>query len=94
MSLGNSPTPDRAQQVVSIIGPRTPAQAGGTAFWQEQLAFVDSYSDLREDRAAEILSQMAAPFAYWGSINYLHPDRTKWTLELLKRLSDSLGTQR
>jgi membrane-associated phospholipid phosphatase len=48
-----------------------------------QLDLVRAYADLREDRAAEILAQLTPPTAFWSSIVPLHPDRTKWTLELI-----------
>jgi hypothetical protein len=54
-----------------------------TAIFKQQLAFLDQYADLREDRASEILSQTVPQFAFWGSVVYLHPDRTKKTFELL-----------
>ena len=47
------------------------------------LVFVDRYADLREDRAPEILSQESGAVAFLGSIPWLHPERTRWTLELL-----------
>jgi membrane-associated phospholipid phosphatase len=53
------------------------------AIFKQQLAFLDQYADLREDRAAEIVTQMVPQYAYWSSIVYLHPDRTKKTLELI-----------
>ncbi|HET9472749.1 MAG TPA: phosphatase PAP2 family protein [Steroidobacteraceae bacterium] len=49
-----------------------------------QMAFVQSYADLREDRASEILAQMGPPVAFWSSIVNLHPDRRRWTLEMLE----------
>jgi hypothetical protein len=49
----------------------------------EQLALVDGHADLREDRASEILAQLGPPVAFWSSVVNLHPDRTRWTLELL-----------
>jgi PAP2 superfamily len=53
------------------------------AIFQAQLDLVDGYSDLREDRASEILAQMVPQHAFWSSVVLLHPDRNKWTLELL-----------
>ena len=53
------------------------------AIFEAQLDFVNGYADLREDRAAEILAQIEGPSAFLGSIAYLRPDRTRWTLELL-----------
>jgi len=48
-----------------------------------QLGLVNGYADLREDRTPEITAQMASPIAFWTSVANLHPDRTRWTLELL-----------
>jgi hypothetical protein len=49
----------------------------------EQLAWMDSYSDLRPDRAGEVLCQMGPQTAFWSTIVYLQPARTPKTLELL-----------
>jgi len=48
-----------------------------------QLDFLDQYSDLREDRASEILCELGPQYAFWSSVVYLHPDRTRKTIELL-----------
>src|SRR5262249_15529132 len=50
---------------------------------QQQLKFLDTYADLRSDRDAEILCQENGAMAFLASIPFLHPDKTKWTLELL-----------
>lgn len=55
----------------------------GEATFKEQLAFLNSYADLRPDRAPEILAQLGMPTAFLASIAFLRPDRTRWTLELL-----------
>jgi hypothetical protein len=49
----------------------------------QQLKFLDQYADLREDRACEILSQASTSAAFLASVAYLHPDRTKRTIELI-----------
>lgn len=49
----------------------------------EQLTFVASYADLRQDRMSEILAQLPGPMAFMSSIAFLHPDRTRWTIELI-----------
>jgi hypothetical protein len=49
----------------------------------KQLNLVNNYADLREDRASEVLSQIDAVLAFWSSVVNLHPDRRRWTLELL-----------
>jgi len=61
-----------------VVITRPPKQVFAT-----QLTFVNAYSDLREDRAYEILSQLTGPVAFLGSIPFLNPDRTRYTLELL-----------
>src|SRR5262249_13164884 len=53
------------------------------ADFMEQLDFLDRYADLRGDRATEIMTQMGGGIAFLGSIAYLSPSRTPYTLELL-----------
>jgi membrane-associated phospholipid phosphatase len=53
------------------------------ATFQGQLDLVEAYADLREDREGEILAQLTPPVAFWSSVVSLHPDRTRYTLELL-----------
>jgi hypothetical protein len=75
-----------AQEVVAMIRPTA-------AIFQRQLDYVDGYSDLREDRASEILTQMVPPVGFWSSITNLHPERHRYTIELLDvalRLADSV----
>ncbi len=48
-----------------------------------QLNLIRDYIDLRQDRLAEITSQLGSPEAFLGTIGFLSPDRTPWTLELL-----------
>ena len=47
------------------------------------LKFLDQYADLRADRESEIMSQMSGGLTFLGAVAYLHPERTKWTIELL-----------
>lgn len=51
--------------------------------FQAQAEWLDFYSDLRDDRMAEILCQMGPQHAFWGMLIYLHPSRTPRTIELL-----------
>jgi len=51
--------------------------------FRRQLRLVQAWSDLREERTTEILAQLTPPAAFWTGIADLHPDRTRWTLELL-----------
>lgn len=55
----------------------------GEEVFRKQLEFVNNYADLRPDRSSEILAQLGGPGAFLGSVVYLDPDRTRWTLELL-----------
>lgn len=51
--------------------------------FRQQLNFVNGYADLREDRTAEITAQAVSPIAFWTGVANLHPDRMRWTLELI-----------
>jgi hypothetical protein len=53
------------------------------AIFTAQLDLVEAYSDLREDRASEVLAQLGHQFAFWSAVVNLHPSRTRWTLELI-----------
>src|SRR3984893_7877272 len=48
-----------------------------------QIPLVLNWAELREERATEILAQIDPQYAFWSSIVYLHPDRTRRTLELI-----------
>ena len=45
-----------------------------------------SWAELRNERATEIMAQIDAQYAFWSSIIYMHPDRTKRTFELINIL--------
>src|SRR3546814_566869 len=62
-----------------LIEMRRPPEASFVA----QLEYLNSYAQLRPDRAAEIDAQLTTPVAFLGAIVYLHPARTARTLELL-----------
>ena len=47
------------------------------------LVFLDTYADLRSDRAPEIMTQMGGALTFLSAIPFIHPSRTPWTLELL-----------
>lgn len=49
----------------------------------QQVPLVHGYADLRDDLAAEILAQMSPPFAFWGSVLHLQPERHRHTFELI-----------
>ena len=42
-----------------------------------------SWAELRNERATEIMAQIDPQYAFWSSIVYMHPDRTKRTFELI-----------
>jgi membrane-associated phospholipid phosphatase len=52
-------------------------------YWLDQLDIVANWADLRADRAEEISVQLTPPIAFWSTILNLHPERRKWTLELV-----------
>jgi len=53
------------------------------AQFKKQLDLVAAYADLRADRAAEIVSQMTPPIAFWSSVVGLSAHRHKKTLQLI-----------
>ena len=48
-----------------------------------QMPMVLSWAELRYERASEILAQIDPQYAFWSSVVYMHPDRTKRTFELV-----------
>ncbi|MDM0233316.1 phosphatase PAP2 family protein [Variovorax arabinosiphilus] len=57
-----------------------------TATFEKQLALVASWADLRSERATEIMAQIDPQYAFWSSIVYMHPARTRRTFELINVL--------
>ena len=51
--------------------------------FQKQIPLVLSWAELRDERATEIMAQIDPPYAFWSSIVYMHPDRTRRTFELI-----------
>jgi hypothetical protein len=51
--------------------------------FNHQIRLVLSWAELREERATEIMAQIDPQYAFWSSILYLHPDRTRRTFELI-----------
>jgi hypothetical protein len=45
-----------------------------------------SWAELRNERATEIMAQIDPQYAFWSSIIYMHPDRTRRTFELINIL--------
>ena len=83
INFGSSPTSSLVKSGNSTI-----AEIGRpvTATFQKQLPLVLSWAELRNERATEILAQIDAQYAFWSSIVYMHPDRTKRTFELINML--------
>ena len=73
-----TPVTVACQPVATLIRPPDSA-----SFWLAQLDIVNNWADLRQERAEEIVTQLAPPVAYWSTILNLHPERRKWTLEVL-----------
>lgn len=53
------------------------------ATFRSQLKLLNKYAELRADRTPEILLPLGLPIAFLSSVTLLHPERTRWTLELL-----------
>jgi membrane-associated phospholipid phosphatase len=51
--------------------------------FQKQLAKVLVWAELREERAAEILTQIDNQYCFWGAIVSVHTDRLRHTKELI-----------
>ncbi|WP_299657900.1 phosphatase PAP2 family protein [uncultured Tateyamaria sp.] len=49
----------------------------------DQMNYLEGYSQIRGDRAAEILGQISLPIPFFATIGYMDPSRTPRTLELL-----------
>jgi membrane-associated phospholipid phosphatase len=56
------------------------------ATFEKQIPLVLSWAELRNERATEIMAQIDPQYAFWSSIIYMHPDRTKRTFELINIL--------
>lgn len=64
------------QQLVSLTAPSTEQL-------KDQLNFLYGYANIRQDRAAEIASQVQVPLLFYASISFLDPARTPRTMEFL-----------
>ena len=51
--------------------------------FEKQLAKVLVWAELREERAAEILTQIDNQYCFWGAIVSVHADRLRRTKELI-----------
>ena len=64
------------KKLVEITAPTTDQ-------FQRQLEFLTGYAHLRQDRGAEIISQLGSPVPFFSTLIYMDPARTPYTLELL-----------
>jgi hypothetical protein len=55
--------------------------------YQQQTTLVAGYGDLRDDRLDEILTQIDGNETFFASILSLHPQRHRWTYEILDLVS-------
>lgn len=80
-------TPQQPDTVtVAVAGGATPLVTitrPSIDFLKQQLPLVQSWAELREERAAEILAQIDEQFAFFAAITGLHPGRHRWTFEWL-----------
>jgi hypothetical protein len=70
-------------QVLSYGSLIAEIQQPAPATFEQQIPLVLSWGELRDERATEIIAQIDPQYAFWSSIVYLHPDRTRRTLELI-----------
>ena len=75
------PTTASTHRIARLIRP--PNDTAANPFWAKQLDIVANWAELRAERCGEILSPLTPPVEFWSSIVNLHPERHKWTLELL-----------
>ncbi|MEO8145565.1 MAG: phosphatase PAP2 family protein [Betaproteobacteria bacterium] len=54
-----------------------------TAFFRKQVKLTLNWAELRQERTPEILAQIDNQFAFVASVTGLHPERHRWTTELL-----------
>jgi membrane-associated phospholipid phosphatase len=59
------------------------SRIGSLDLFLKQLKWLAAYADLRSDRHSEILAQTGDIVSFFASIGFLHPERTRWTFELL-----------
>jgi membrane-associated phospholipid phosphatase len=78
-----SPPGTNAFQVWSSSNLIAEIQRPAQATFEQQIPLVISWAQLRNERATEILAEIDPQYAFWSSIVYLHPERTRHTLELI-----------
>ena len=54
-----------------------------SSFFKDQIQLVNSWAELRQERAPEVLMQIDNQFAFVAAVTGLHPERHRWTTELL-----------
>jgi hypothetical protein len=70
-------------EVLPIASITRPKDAKLNSFFTEQLKLVESWSELREERASEIMSQVTPQFSFWNAIAHLSLETKPKTLELM-----------
>jgi membrane-associated phospholipid phosphatase len=75
--------PDATKGAIMAIELPDPASAAWGTLWSGQVQKVESWADLREDRASEILTQLTPQFMYWNAIAHLNLQLRPATLELI-----------
>jgi hypothetical protein len=73
---GNKPPKTRYTRLINVSRP-------SVQVFEKQLTYLNQYAALRPDRAQEILIQVGAAMDYFLPIIGLHPERGKWTAELM-----------
>ena len=72
-----------AFQVLSSGNLIAEIQRPAPATFEKQIPLVLSWAQLRNERATEIMAEIDPQYAFWSSIVYLHPERTRRTFELI-----------
>lgn len=70
-------------EILPIASITRPKDTKLIAFFQEQLKLVESWSELREERASEIMCQVTPQFSFWNAIAHLSLETKPKTLELM-----------
>jgi membrane-associated phospholipid phosphatase len=72
-----------AFQVLSSGNLIAEIQRPAPATFENQIPLVLNWAQLRNERATEIMAEIDPQYAFWSSIVYLHPERTRRTFELI-----------
>ena len=85
-TTSTTPARDIGFQVLSPTYVIAEIERPAEATFQNQIPMVLSWAELRNERATEIMAQIDPQYAFWSSIVYMHPDRTRRTFELINIL--------